>query len=407
MPGHDGHGAAERSARTLLEQRIRERRMTFEEFVRWAEEFAREHKEPGTLSLRHLQRLVTGHAPGSPRPATARLLERIFGDSITALLAPTSNVAPPADDRSTELRRMLHSARRVDHAVIALLHEQLDAIRRLDRQLGAVVVHDELKAKISQVTLLMSHSLAPGTREPLAALLSEMHTLAGWQTLDMGRLTQSWSHYDHSKSAAARTGSTVYESHAAAEQAFVLLDVGEEAVAVALLADTERRAEQAAPRVLRAWLAAAYGEALAVAGDRSASLRAFDRASALLPDGDTTTERPYVVLDAVHLARWRGHALARFGDIDAVDVLTDALDHLDSSFVRAETSLRVDLATALAARGEQDDARDHAERAETLAGQLGSARQGRRLQSLGEPGHLSRPPKNGRQRFAALRSGLL
>jgi hypothetical protein len=366
----------------LLEQRIRERRMTFEEFVRWAEEFARKEKEPGTLSLRHLQRLVAGRAAGSPRPATARLLERIFGDNINDLLAPMSDLPKSDGDPSSELRRMLHSARRVDHAVIALLHEQLDAIRRLDRQLGAVVVHEELRVKIGQVTKLMSHSLVPGTTEPLAALLSEMHTLAGWQTLDMGNVTQSWSYYEHSKAAAARTGSVAYEAHAAAEQSFVLLDAGEETDAVALLADAGRRAEQSVPRVLRAWLGAAHGEALAVAGDRSGSLRTFDRAAALLPHGDTTTERPYVALDTVHLARWRGHALARFGDADAVEVLTNALAKLDSSFMRAETSLRVDLATALATRGERDEARDQAEQAGILAAQLGSARQDRRLRGL-------------------------
>jgi hypothetical protein len=97
-----------------------------------------------------------------------------------------------------------------------------------------------------------------------------MHTLAGWQTLDMGNVTQSWSYYEHSKAAAARTGSVAYEAHAAAEQ----------------------------------------------------------------------------------------------------------------SFVRAETSLRVDLATALATRGERDEARDQAEQAGILAAQLGSARQDRRLRGL-------------------------
>jgi len=62
MPACRGNAAAGGAARTLLEQRIRERRMTFEEFVRWAEEFARKEKEPGTLSLRHLQHLVAGRA---------------------------------------------------------------------------------------------------------------------------------------------------------------------------------------------------------------------------------------------------------------------------------------------------------------------------------------------------------
>ena len=106
--------------------------------------------------------------------------------------------------------------------------------------------------KIGQVTQLTSYSLAPGTSESLAALLPEMHTLAGWQALDMGNVTESWSHYGHSKAAAARIGSAAYESHAATEQAFVLLDAGEEADAVTLLAAARRHTERSARRVLRA-----------------------------------------------------------------------------------------------------------------------------------------------------------
>lgn len=82
-----------REHRTLLEQKIKERRQTFEEFAEYAETFAREHGEPGTLSIRHLLRLVAGHGPnGEPlgplRPPTTRLLERIFNTSINDLLAP-------------------------------------------------------------------------------------------------------------------------------------------------------------------------------------------------------------------------------------------------------------------------------------------------------------------------------
>jgi hypothetical protein len=81
------------SARTVLERKIRERRLTLREFVEFVETFARDHGEPGTLSFRHLQRLVAGRQPdGAPlgplRPATIRLLERIFEMSINELLAP-------------------------------------------------------------------------------------------------------------------------------------------------------------------------------------------------------------------------------------------------------------------------------------------------------------------------------
>jgi hypothetical protein len=83
--------------RTVLEQKIKERRLTLEEFVEFAEQFARENKEAGTLSLRHLQRLISGsRSKGKPlgplRPATARLLENIFGHSIDELLAPPAEV---------------------------------------------------------------------------------------------------------------------------------------------------------------------------------------------------------------------------------------------------------------------------------------------------------------------------
>jgi hypothetical protein len=372
----------DRPLRTLLELRIRQRCMTFEEFVEHAATFARDNDEPGTLSLRHLQRLVSGQPIGALRPATARLLEHLFGEPITALLAPPKTTTESEYvDPGTELRQLLDVARRVDHSAIVLLHQQLDALRRLDRQLGAIIVRDELKSKIRQVERLAAHSLAPATREALAALLSEMHTLAGWQALDLGDITDSWQHYEQSRATAAQSDSIVYESHAAAEQAFVLIDAGAISAAVDLLDSARRRADATAPRVLRAWLAAAHGEALAAGDRRTASLHAFDRAARLLPDGPTD-ERPYVALDLVHLARWRGHALARFGDPDATVVLTDALNRLDPSFVRAETALRVDLAIALAASGHRDEARTQADHAARLARQVGSARQRRRIKTL-------------------------
>ncbi len=373
---------ADRPPRTLLEQRIRERRMTFEEFVQHAEAFARDNHEPGTLSLRHLQRLASGQPIGALRPATARLLEHLFDEPITALLAPPkSTVVNKNEDASTELRQLIDAARRMDRSTIELLHQQLNAIRQLDRQLGAIIVRDELKAKIRQVERLATYSLAPGAREPLAALLSEMYTLAGWQTLDFGDITNAWQYYEQSRAAAAQSGSTIYESHAAAEQAFVLIDAGATRDAVDLLDYARRCADATAPRILRTWLAAAHGEALAACGDHSASLHSFDQAAKLLPD-DPSDARPYVALNAVHLARWRGHVLAHFGDRAAVSVLTDALSVLDPSFVRAKTSLCVDLAKAFSASGHQSEARDHASQAARLAKQIGSTRQYRRIKTL-------------------------
>lgn len=89
-------------ARTVLEEQIKVRQLTYEEFVEFAMDFAREHNEPGTLSVRHLLRLVAGvRKDGTPlgpvRPANARLLERIFGLSIAELLSPPQRLDSPAE----------------------------------------------------------------------------------------------------------------------------------------------------------------------------------------------------------------------------------------------------------------------------------------------------------------------
>jgi hypothetical protein len=383
MPTGD---ARERQPRTVLEQKIWERNQTLCEFVRDAEEFARTFREPGTFSERNMKRLVAGYKSdgspvGRPRPATARLLERIFGLSVDELLSSPDTIRSD-DSGDQELRQMLSASRRVNSTVLALLHDQLTAVRRLDRQLGAVTAHDEVAIKIRQVARLRSHSLTPSTRSQLAVLLAEFGTLAGWQALDLGSVADSWQHYERAKAAASESEDVAFEVHSAAEQAFVLIEVNETAAAVQLLRGAEKRAHCGTDRLLRSWLAAAHGEALAADGQRLASLRAFDRAAMLLPSDTSTADGPYVALDPVHLARWRGHALARLGEPEAVDVLSSALGHLDPTFTRAETGLRVDLATAFLVMGEREQGGIHASFARALAVEIGSARQQRRIDQL-------------------------
>ena len=130
----------------------------------------------------------------------------------------------------------------------------------------------------------MGHSVMPTTREELAALLSELRTLAGWQALDLGNVSQSWQHYEQGKLAAKEPANPAFDAHTSAGQAFVLLDIGDSAAAVDLMATIRRGAERKTGRLVRSWLAAAHGETLAADGQRSASLRAFDHAAALLPD---------------------------------------------------------------------------------------------------------------------------
>src|SRR5690606_38148740 len=148
----------------------------------------------------------------------------------------------------------------------------------------------------------------------LAALLCELCTLAGWQALDRAQMATAWRYYEQAKAAARESGDKAFEAHATAEQAFVLIDMGEIRNAVEQLVHVRTHARRHVPRILMAWLAASCGEAYATENRRGAALRAFDEADALLRSQSQDELCPYVALNAVHLARWRGHALACLGE---------------------------------------------------------------------------------------------
>lgn len=130
-----------RSFRTVLEQQIWERRQTLEGFAEYAETYAREHGEAGTLGVRHLQRLVAGRrSDGRPlgpvRPETARLLERIFRLNIDELLAaPATEAAgagevPGRSDEPFDSGNAIAYAFRVAVAVVVRESETLIVCRR-------------------------------------------------------------------------------------------------------------------------------------------------------------------------------------------------------------------------------------------------------------------------------------
>lgn len=363
--------------RTRLAARIAEMNMTLEEFVQHAEQFAREHGEPGTLSLRHLQRLVAGHrGDGRPlgpiRPSTARLLERMLGASIRDLL-----VSQPAKIAHVDLGEMLAAARRVDSGLIRAFRDQLDRTRRLDRQRGAVATHSDVLGIIDDVEALAMHSVAPNIRIALDALLSEVLALAGWQALDMGRVAEAWRYYGRAEAAAAANGLEPYRAHAIAGKSVILTDLGEarEAVALSTLAVPLLRKS---PPILRAWLAASRGEVFAAAGQSAACGAAFERARHELTAADSDRSGPYVAMSNVHLDRWHGHALAMLSDRQAAGLLSEALVSLDPSFVRASAAVHADLALTLSTQ-DHEEAMKHCKLAYAFATELDSHRHRRRL----------------------------
>ncbi|WP_344420054.1 hypothetical protein [Pseudonocardia ailaonensis] len=271
---------------------------------------------------------------------------------------------------------------RLDAGLIGLLRDQTQSIRLMDRRLGGEALFRQTAAHVETIESLVRHALPGAQREAAADELGQAAALAGWQALDNGQIGEAWRLHEVATAAARESGELAGLSYARAQQAFVLLDAGEVDAAQSLVAATRTDAGSGVPATLQAWLLAAEGEALANGGDRDSALRVLDQAADVMPD-QPESELPYVMLDAGHLARWRGHCLARLGETSAIEELTGALVAMgEGQYGRAEVGLRVDLALAFHARGDVTEARLHARRANELAGRTGSQRQRRRITDL-------------------------
>ncbi|BCJ53077.1 hypothetical protein Asp14428_45520 [Actinoplanes sp. NBRC 14428] len=310
----------------------------------------------------------------------AGLFAEVFGLPFAVGKPSTDVLALPAVDGDLVAR--LNAAETLDSSLIALLETQTDSFRALDRQLGAARLLQQTQAHVDQMTDLWRYAL-PGThRAALAAAVAEASALAGWQALDLGDPHKAWSLHETAKSAARESGDPKIIAHVTAQQAYSLLDLDRPQNAVALIQHARSEADGHIPAMLRSWLWAAEAEALAASGAAAQAQNALDEASRALPAQDLGESLPFLFLNEVHLARWRGHCLARLGRAEAVDELTDAVDRLDPTFTRAAAGLRCDLALAYSVRGQHEEARAEARAAEALATRTSSSRQRRRIAQL-------------------------
>jgi tetratricopeptide (TPR) repeat protein len=325
-----------------------------------------------------ISRWENGHV--MPEPPMRAILREIYGRTDNELGFPPNGPAIGG-----ELAERLVIARRVDAQTIALFRDEVDGVRHADRRFGSAARLERLRGQITEVEGLLRHTLLRRDRAPLAGVLVEASTLAGWNSLDIGSFSQAWTHYERAKSAALESGSAALLAHATAEQAFVLIDAGNLDDALALFAEARAIGVQA-PRLLRAWLAAAEGEGHAITGHGDDALRAFDEADTLRPTEVVHPELPFLFLGGTHLDRWRGNALVHLGAPEAIDHLERLIDGTQPSFVRASAAVYVDLALAYSAAGDRDAARTYAQQARRIISQVGSVRLRRRLERLVLPG---------------------
>jgi len=312
----------------------------------------------------------------------AAILRAVLGMDDAELFG--SDQDQDATDGYGELVSRIEASRLVDRNMVATLMQQTDLLRAMDRQLGAANVFDQMQAHLTTLQETLRFAVLPNARRGVARALAGAATLAAWQALDAGAAERAWRHYELARSAAYETGQTIYLAHAMGEQAYVLSDAGQNDLAVELVREAQNVAGTQVPARLVAWLRSAEAELCAIAGNDIACRRALDAAAAALPDGVEARdpEIPSVFLNEGHLARWRGNALAKLGDAEAVGDLYSALTTMDPTFMRAQAGLHCDLAQAHLMRGEQSEALDHLRKARLFANRTGSVRHRKRIERL-------------------------
>jgi tetratricopeptide (TPR) repeat protein len=314
------------------------------------------------------------------------LFRAIYGLTDDELFGPVEAAVLTYEDAEYfALAERIASSRRVDLSTAQMLARQTDYLRAMDCKMGAASLVDQMNGHLQTLQEALSHAILPSIRRPLAAVLADAAALAAWQALDVGAINRAWKHHETARYASLEARDPVLLAHAMAQQAFVLVDVGEFGSALELAQEARREAGAGvAPRFM-AWLFAAEAEVQAAGGNASEANRAFDLAANHLPVGPEAIDpdMPFIVLNAAHLARWRGNAFAKLGSADAIADLYTALDGSGTVSDRGEASLRCDLAQAHLRRGERDEARKQASEAWRLARQAGSVRQRQRIQALG------------------------
>ncbi|WP_460528062.1 helix-turn-helix domain-containing protein [Flindersiella endophytica] len=358
---------------------------TRNEISRWENE--RDGRLPSTEWLRHLADVLPTDLRSLERAVAASRRTRRGTPDPEPELASNDEITgaheegQPTGGGRPEMLSRLAAGHSIGPGTARMFMEQLDEIRTLDRKLGAPATHDRLLQLIEPMQSLLSHSISPTGRAPLARALADATALAGWQALDLGDIERAWQLHETSKAAAREADSMASFAHSMAEQACVLLDLGCQADAVELVQAARQTTAGRIPKILDAWLLATEAEAWAAAGNAHEARRSIDQAAEVLPS-EPDEHLPYIFLQPAHMARWRGNVLARIGDHQATSDLFRALDGMDTTFIRATSGLECDIAISLLAQGERDEARRHAERAQELAKQTGSVRHRQRVERV-------------------------
>jgi tetratricopeptide (TPR) repeat protein len=337
---------------------------------------------PASLKTQ-LSRWENQHAV--PEAQYRALLRELYASTGIELGFPGTDGAAGAPGNDADaLRAGLRAAAALDDSTIELLRDQLDAARELDERLGASAVAGSVRAQLSHLEEALVHAVRPSLRRQLAWLVAEASTLAGRIALDLARPSDAWRNYEIARAAAREADSATLLGYAMAEQASVLIEVGEHDVALSTVEQAIAVATSDAPAPMRAWLEASRGEALAVSGAADDAHSAYRHAEQRLAERPPRLDvglppLPILTFDHTALHRHRGHAHQLLHEDEAAIADLESALRAGSGSARDIANAHVDLAQAHRAVGHAGAAARHARSARDIAARIGSVRVAARL----------------------------
>jgi tetratricopeptide (TPR) repeat protein len=370
--------------RTVLAQRIRDRRLTFEEFTEQLEVFARENNEVGMLGLRHIQRLAAGQfAPDQLRPATVRLLERFWNSPIEVLLAPPTTAPTHDDERSPVSAGRRSTASTSVRMFLAMSR----AFQAADRQVGSGVLYPTVVRYLNAEVAPRLLDTNGANSAAIFAAASSLTEIAGWMAHDTGADVKARQHFDKAFRLASAAGDDALAGNVCASLSHLAGQLGQHEDAVRIAEAGLTRADRTAGTVrLAARLHAMRARGLSLRGDARGCTVALDDAERTLDTVADEQPAEWIAhFDAASLAAEAARCFRQLGRLAQAEQQAHRVIELCSGDrVRSRAFGQLTLARVLVDAGRHDEAATVGREVCAVAPSLTSARVRARLDRLGD-----------------------
>ena len=314
------------------------------------------------------------HGPTAPPPEILAIARRL------PTLPGVPDLPPDTDG---EIQSGL-SGGRIGAHIVSWASQQVDALSRLDDEVGSERVLPLATGNLELLTQLISQAAYSDTHATeLRRTVAEVARLAGWVAFDAGYTDKAGQHWRTAITAAREANDHDYSAFTMAFLAFHAIDKNRDpAAALKLLQAAEHEASRNAPLriVLAQWAVQPYG----LLGEHREAQRSLSRADALWERRDPDNDPPWLYwmyLPSLTPEAPRGVIPGNPSRAEAMFI--DGLDALSDEYPRDRTLFYLGIAEArLAQHGRLDEAVEATRSAISLVSSAPSPRIHERLRQL-------------------------